>query len=154
MATWLLLLQAESDRGAAIMAAALVENILQMVICTRIVNPGATVQGLWFEGPNAPFASFAAKIKLGRAVAIYGEHMEKRLGVIKDIRNAFAHRSLPLDFTHPTLIASCLKLSPRPEQHITRSMRSVFCASCISLANMLIEDAEKHAEKDMAISFP
>ena len=86
--------QQESDRGLAIMAGSLVENALRMAIMCRFADPGEAISKGWFEGPSAPFGSFAAKIKLGRALAIYADKMEQQLSLLKDIRNAFAHRNL------------------------------------------------------------
>lgn len=107
-----LLLNCETDRGLAVMAAALVENALEVCIRARLADPGQDISNAWFQGLNAPFASFAAKIKLGRALAIYGPAMEKRLSTIKDVRNAFAHSAIPLGFTHAAITTACATLYP------------------------------------------
>ena len=42
--------------------------------------------------PSGALGSFATKIELGYLVGIYGEKGLRELSIIKDIRNAFAHR--------------------------------------------------------------
>jgi hypothetical protein len=142
----------ETDRGAAIMAGALVENALTLAVQARLASPDPTSVASWFEGANAPFATFSAKIKLGRALAIYGEHMESRLNLIKDIRNAFAHASRPLDFSHQALGAPCQKLVPG--KHKEKLPRAQFAAACMVMATMLINNAMKHGGKETTLDFP
>lgn len=145
---------AESDRGAAVMAASLVEKALEDAVRSRFAKPEGDVADNWFEGINAPFRTFAAKISLGRALAIYGEHMEARLSLIKNIRNAFAHRMIPLDFSHPTLVEACLKLSHAPDRDKDRHMRAVFASACIALASVLGQYSLERGDKELEVTFP
>jgi hypothetical protein len=148
------LLLAETDRGAALMAGALVENTLELAIRAMIVNPGDLTGKSWFEGPNAPFSSFSAKITLGRAIGIYGASMGARLGIIKDIRNAFAHSSIPLDFAHPTIHRLVLKLVPSPERVADRPAKLAFGAACLALSRVLANFAGQHGGKEITVHFP
>jgi hypothetical protein len=136
------------------MAAALVERALEDVIRTYLAAPEDGSADTWFQGINAPFRTFSAKIALGRALGIYGQHMEHRLGIIKNVRNAFAHRMIPLDFTHPTLIEECLPLSPRPEEHKDWSRRLIFGASCMSIARVLGVHAAERGGSTLDVHFP
>jgi len=145
---------AESDRGAAIMAAALVEKALEEVIRSYLGDPGGGVQDTWFKGALAPFRTFSAKIALGRGLAIYGEHMEARLTIIRNVRNAFAHRMIPLDFTHPTLVEECIKLAPDPEKHRDTSRKWIFASSCMSVAHVLGVHATERGGKELEVQFP
>lgn len=146
--------QTESDRGAAVMAAALVEKALEDVIRAHLAEPEDGSADTWFQGINAPFRTFSAKIALGRALAIYGEHMEARLIIIKNVRNAFAHRMIPLDFSHPTLVEECLKLSPNPEEHKDWSRRVIFSTSCLAVAEVLGKYAIKKGGGELEVHFP
>ena len=147
-------MKSESDRGAAVMAAALVERALEDVIRTYIAAPEDGSADTWFQGHTAPFRTFAAKIALGRALAIYGEHMERRLCIIKNVRNAFAHRMIPLDFSHATLIEECLSLSPHPEKHKDWPRRVIFGASCMSIAQVLGTHATDRGGSTLDVHFP
>lgn len=148
------LLEQETDRGLAVMAAALVENALEVAIRSRIADPGERISSAWFSGTNAPFGTFGAKIQLGRALAIYGANMQGRLATIKDVRNAFAHSSIPLDFTHPAVRDACKGLAPKEPEEIGKSQRVVFGAMCLTEAVCLIKDAFEHGGKELEVSFP
>lgn len=154
VANYQALLAQESDRGAALMAGAFVENALWVCVCARIVDPGDKIRKEWFEGPLAPFATFSAKITLGRALGIYGPHMEARLVVIKNIRNQFAHSSRPLDFSNATVLAACKKLTPEDKKYDKLKGRRIYIASTMALAEVLVRDARKHGGKGMKPSFP
>lgn len=142
-----------SDRSAAIMAAGLVEQSLYVAVTSRMADPGPAILNTWFEDANAPFATFAAKIKLGRALGIYGPKMDKMLCRIKDIRNVFAHRSTPITFTNPNIEAAVMKMNPRPMTGST-PVRTRYCAVCLATAKLLIKDAFKQGGKEIELSFP
>lgn len=149
------LLEPESDRGLAIMAGSLVENTLRAAILARFADPGETITKAWFEGPTAPFGSFAAKIKLGRGLAIYADRMEGQLALLKDIRNAFAHRSRPLTFKHPEILDACNRLSTRTVMPTDDNPGRVrYEAVCMALAQLLVKDAFAHGGKELLISYP
>ena len=148
------LIAKESDRGSAVMAAALVENALMVCACSRLANPSPETVKSWFEDHNAPFATFSAKIKLGRALGIYEAQMEKRLTVIKDIRNAFAHASRPLDFSDPTVADAVLQLNISPKRYKGRKDRVVFWSACLAVSRSLIASAFEHGGKEIVVDFP
>lgn len=110
-----------------------------------------TIRNSWFDGDNAPFRTFSAKIKLGRALAIYADKMDARLNIIKNVRNVFAHRSTPMDFSHPVLAKEADKLKTRATQP---GGRMTYCATGLALAKLLIKDAFEHGGKELKISFP
>jgi hypothetical protein len=142
------------DRGCAIMGGGLVEHYLTQAIKCRLIDPGAELAGEWFTGTNAPFATFSAKIQLGMAIGIYGPLMHGQLTAIKDIRNVFAHRALPLTFDHPALMDSILKLAPFLKGSKENKYKLVFATGCVSIGDALINDAADHAGRDMETSFP
>jgi hypothetical protein len=144
----------EPDRSAAIMAASLVERALTDAIRARLADPGKEITRTWFEGLNAPFQTFSAKIVLGRALAIYGGVMEARLNLVRNIRNAFAHRPQALDFTHPTLMEACLPLMPA--EHLDREMgrKQIYAVACLALCSVLGKFAEEEGGKELTVRFP
>lgn len=148
------LIAQESDRGSAVMAAAFVENALRVCACSRLANPSPEIVRSWFEDNNAPFATFAAKIKLGRALGIYESQMEKRLTIIKDIRNAFAHASRPLDFSDPAISEAVLQLNISPEKFKGRKDKVVFWSACLAMSKAFIASAFEHGGKEIIVDFP
>lgn len=156
VASYQSLLRQESDRGVALMAGAFVENALWVCICSRIVDPGEKIRKVWFEGPTAPFATFSAKITLGRALGIYGSGMEKRLTLIKNIRNQFAHSARPLTFENSTVTTACKQLTPEGEKYERLRGRQIYISAtlALALAQVLAMDARRHAGKEINPSFP
>lgn len=150
LAVYTKLLTMESDRGAAIMAAAIAENALEDAIKAVLANPGRGVVNTWFNGQNAPFGTFSAKISLGRALSVYDDKIERRLVLIKNIRNAFAHASAPLDFKHPSLKLECEKLMPDQFEPIYAKLetRAIFGISCQAVAELLDKFAANHRKED------
>jgi len=90
----------ENDRGAAIIAAAMVEDYLSDTIKARLHSKGKVradvVQKLFSD--NSPLGSFAAKIDLGLVLGIYLEDAHADLHTVRLVRNQFAHRMSPISF--------------------------------------------------------
>lgn len=147
-------LMAADDRSCAIMGGALVEESLEIAIRCRMLDPGETIANAWFKGPSAPFATFSAKIQLGLALAIYGPENHARLGAIKDIRNAFAHRFLPLAFDHPALEGSLMKFAPFLKGSAETELKMIYATGCAVQANTLMEDAIEHSGRMMQPTIP
>lgn len=147
---YLTYLHSESDRGAAIMAAAFVERTLEDQIRLNIQDPGGGVADSWFEGINAPFGTFSAKIALGRALGLYNDEIQSVLTVIKNVRNAFAHRSLPLKFDHPTVLEECKFLCPEQVRDKENDARHIFTTCCLTMIRLLGRKAVGFAHLEAA----
>ena len=147
------LLLDESDRGAAIMASGFAEQALQTAICSRVADHGETVRKSWFEGDNAPFATFSAKIQLGMALGIYADKMRDQLITIKNIRNQFAHCSVPLDFSHPAIVGAVRSLRNEELPELDKA-RARYCAMCLAIAQLLIVDAFEKGGQKFLIRYP
>ncbi len=95
-------LDAESDRGAAMLSAAYVDSWLEKAIKSRLcdtkVKKDETLFDRLFKSGNAPIQSFSAKIDLAYSLKMIGLHSYTDLHIIRDIRNDFAHY---LDFDKP-----------------------------------------------------
>jgi hypothetical protein len=136
----------ETERAAAIMAGAFVERALEEALRGRLIDPGGDIMDDWFHGPLAPFGTFSAKITLGRAVALYGQEMEKYLKVIKGIRNAFAHHVLPLGFSNASVVKELNKLRPYTLGG-KRPPKLIFLSASRNIANELYfigQEARQH----------
>ena len=99
--------KSESDRGAALLYAVMVEIGVEWAIYRRMPGLGQTIRKATFSGEKAPLSTFSAKIVMGRAMGIYGEETERLLNGIRSIRNKFAHTFLALDFKTPAIAAHC-----------------------------------------------
>lgn len=92
----------QPDRGAAIIAAAMIEEILETVILNRLRPLSGTKYKRLFSG-TAPLSTFAAKIDIAFAIGLINDLGYTQLNLIKDVRNRFAHEIAPLDFDHPEI---------------------------------------------------
>ena len=97
----------ESDRGLALIGAAFAETGLEWAIYRRMPGLGETIGKKTFSGDKAPLGTFSSKIIMGRAMGIYGEETERLLNCLRQIRNQFAHRLIPIDFSTPEVAKAC-----------------------------------------------
>ncbi|MCW3846129.1 DUF4145 domain-containing protein [Sphingomonas sp. LB-2] len=148
----------QSDRGAAVMLATMVEKALWVALMTRMPKVDKITHDGWFEGAHAPFQTFSAKIKLGRAFGIYGPRTEELLNTIREIRNAFAHALTPLGFDNPTIANACLGMVDRPPSEPVEGedhpMRTRYHASCIWAFEKLMDDAKENGDQPILIKLP
>ena len=116
----------ESDRGAAILAAAnfdyLLGDIIEARFCTLSGGMSSDLRKQLFEDFGL-FYTFAAKINIACALGLYDADIRKGLRTIKKIRNKFAHESGPIAFDGPEISSLCEKLDiepvPEPNNMIT-----------------------------------
>jgi DNA-binding MltR family transcriptional regulator len=80
----------ESDRGLVVGCAALLDDILNTVIMSYLVD-NASSQAL-LEGGNAPLGSFSAKIDMAHALGLISDDSHAEAHNIRKIRNHFAHK--------------------------------------------------------------
>lgn len=92
-------LQKDSDRGAAIIAASFVEELLEEKI-KHLMRDDAEAKKELTEifRSSGPLGSFSAKIQFGFLMRLYGTKAYKELVIIKDVRNKFAHTVNHLNF--------------------------------------------------------
>lgn len=133
LANFLSYAEAESDRGAATMAASLVEIKLRDALVARLSDIDQVEK--WLDGDNAPFKTFNARIKFAYALGIYDRSIEGRLDLVRKVRNAFAHRALPLDFSHPAVAQACDKIIPDSDLYGApmRVLFALFCQHTVTL---------------------
>jgi DNA-binding MltR family transcriptional regulator len=90
-------IKTDGPRGAAVVAGALVDDILRDLLLSRMVALTNDETNRLFSG-SAPLGSFATRIALGYALGIYGPRTRHDLQTLKDIRNAFAHANRVISF--------------------------------------------------------
>jgi hypothetical protein len=100
-------IERQTDRGAALVASAFIENRLRIAIEMRL-DPKARQSPLFRV--NGALSSFSAKIDMGHALHLYPKTVRDLLNEIRDIRNKFAHRQEPLKFDTEIVRNQCIKL--------------------------------------------
>lgn len=90
-------LKQESDRAAAVLGVAFLDALLEDAIATRFV---ASFDRKIFENEGA-LATFSRRIALARAMGWIHKDTAIDLGIVRKVRNAFAH-----DYSHELSFAS------------------------------------------------
>jgi hypothetical protein len=103
-------LESVEARSATLVLSSLVDAYLELAIRSCFVPLNETQVGIIFRYATAPLSSFSSKISIGHALGIFNKDFEKQLNKLRDIRNAFAHSIIPIDFTNETIAKECNKL--------------------------------------------
>jgi DNA-binding MltR family transcriptional regulator len=94
-------LQSQTDRGTAIIAAAVMDDLLNQLITSRLIDLGSERHDSLFSRTNAPLSSFSSRIEMAFALGVLSNEARLGLHLIRDVRNAFAHRIEQIQFDHP-----------------------------------------------------
>lgn len=98
----------ESDRGAALMSAAFLDEKLKRVLLATFVDDGRSARSaLEFNGP---LGTFSSRIELAYLVGLVPANVRADLHLIRKIRNEFAHIAGPLDFNAEKIAPRCNQL--------------------------------------------
>jgi DNA-binding MltR family transcriptional regulator len=115
-------IDAQTDRGAAIVAAAVLEEILEITLQGRMVELNRKHYDVFF-GLNGPAGNFSSKIELLFALGLCSESHYGLLHQIREIRNKFAHRIDSLDFDNELIAPLIDKLGPTTLKSDSRRQR-------------------------------
>lgn len=109
----------QTDRGAALIANAYLEERLTDAIKARLVRD-ETLENNLFKG-SGPLASLSARINMGFLLGIYEEDIRRFLHTLRNIRNAFAHRPEPMNFETQKIkdLCSNIDINIQTELHFT-----------------------------------
>lgn len=137
--------QNESDRGCVLLGAAQVDFLLAKAIEKRLARGNEVSKTLLFE-TNAPIGTFASRITVAYALGIIGPKTKADLGVIRDIRNDFAHTVGSLDFSNRSVADRCKNLQlpkafaskhGREVQAIMSKVRMMFVTAVVMISGEL-----------------
>lgn len=106
-------LKNDSDRGAALVLAAFVEEELELCLQRHFITTTAAYRDRMKRlfRPSGPLGSFSVKIDVGWLMGAFGKDAQKDLVRVKDIRNAFAHQVEVHTFDHPAISGICASLA-------------------------------------------
>jgi DNA-binding MltR family transcriptional regulator len=95
-------LRKQTDRGAAIIAATFLDNLLQIALERRFLHLSKDQHKALF-GRMAPLSTFSAKIEIAYAAGLFGKSAYNNIQMIRNVRNKFAHKLERLHFDHPQI---------------------------------------------------
>ena len=126
----------ESDRAAAILAAAYFEDRLRDAIMTRFVALNRRDEIEIFKD-YGPLSTFKAKVDIAFALGLYDRKIRKDLHTVRRIRNKFAHSSEPMNST-TTVAAECRKLDTKAVQD-SDNLRERYLTYLREIGNRLLQ---------------
>jgi mannitol operon repressor len=138
LASFLEELQAQTDRGAALLGPSLLEDLLGALLRSALINDSDCVENLL--GRSRPVESFSARIDLVYCIGLIGRKVFDDLNQIRLIRNEFAHEPAQLDFNEQSIAARCNNLTALPWDQFSRPLqpRERFNLTVLQLANLLM----------------
>jgi DNA-binding MltR family transcriptional regulator len=104
-------IQEQTDRGSAVVGAAMMEEMISVVLQKRMSEMNRAHYDAFF-GLNGPGGSLSNKIELFYAFGLCNDTLYKSMHDIRSIRNKFAHRIEPLSFDDPSIADLVDGLSP------------------------------------------
>lgn len=127
-------LRGESDRAAALVVGAALEQMFANIIKNRLrVGMDDKDLNVLFYDRNAPLGTFSSRILMAYALGLISEEERDHAECVRRIRNAFAHTVVPIGFEEPLVAKECLKLTiggpeDRPEYWRSPRLRYLYCA--------------------------
>lgn len=107
-------IQEETDRGLPLVGAALIDEKLLNTLEAFFVE-GKSAEKL-LSAPNAPLGTFSSRIDACYSLALIDKFEYQEIGLIRKIRNEFAHARHGLSFENDKIKGLCTSLqSPLPE---------------------------------------
>ncbi|MCY2952357.1 MAG: MltR family transcriptional regulator [Planctomycetota bacterium] len=127
----------ETDRGVALLGAAFLDDVLDVMLRAHFIEDGDVVNKL--ISPGRPLESFGARTHLAYCLGLLGKDIYHDMNMIREIRNDFAHRQ-PTTFEQAEIGGKCQGLQAikvmMPDDGC--SCRERFIVSVVLIANHLV----------------
>lgn len=123
--------QSETDRGAALVGAALIDERLDRILSGHFIDCKQSKELL--NGANAPLGTLSIKAKLSFSLGLITLLEFEEIEIIRKIRNLFAHKVHGFTFKNQKVSALCKSLKANyPEgKGINKNARGLFINSVI-----------------------
>jgi mannitol operon repressor len=122
----------ETERGAALAAAAFVDDLLQKVLAAFLLDENSSSELL--NGKDAPLASMSSRIRAAHAMGLISEEEKRECDLIRKIRNEFAHKvKMSFDDARVKGLSSGLTYGAKPYGDKSVSTRGIFTTAAVSL---------------------
>lgn len=100
-------LENESERGVALVACGILEQLLDELLRAKLVVNAGTERLL--KGPNAPLGTLSARIDACHALGLISDIERSNLEILRRIRNDFAHKP-SVSFADDSIADRCANL--------------------------------------------
>lgn len=132
-------IERQTDRGAALIAASLIESQLLVAIKKHLVEDKDVANKLF--KPSGPIGDFSAKVDLGLLLGLYDRPLCQIIHNIREVRNRFAHEVRAIDFNSKDIKKFCgdIYINPPPFDDLTTVFGRLFPAAPVE-ATAITED--------------
>ncbi len=123
--------QEETDRGAALVGAALIDERLERLLRSHLIECKQSNEIL--NGSNAPVGTFSARTKLAYSLGLITQLEFNEIEVIRRVRNEFAHKVHGMSFKDQKVNDLCqnLKANTPDGKRFNGDARQLFINSVI-----------------------
>ncbi|ASZ51792.1 putative mannitol operon repressor domain protein [Vibrio parahaemolyticus] len=135
------LIQAESDRGAVLVAASMLEDSLKRLIAAKLA-PSFTKKDLLFSEGNAPLGTFSSRIEIAYRLGLITIETKELLSIFKKVRNDFAHQVKVDSFELPKVKDRMVSLMAKHPE-IKGAFETSFIESIAQSNKLTTESANK-----------
>jgi mannitol operon repressor len=143
--------QDETDRGAALVGAAVIDDRLLETLRAFMVSNNAASALL--DGGTAPLGTFSSRIDATYALGLISVHEHSECHIIRRIRNEFAHRKHGVTFMDEKIRGLCDGLQsdlPGGRKEFKEKPRSVFINAVVLTSMALTYRSEWVAKEKRA----
>lgn len=140
-------LEEETERGLAIVGAAFLDDALAELLRAYLIDDSKMVVNGLLGGS---FGSFKKRCDLAYALGLIGPDMHSDLDQIREIRNRFAHRFSPPDFSASEVVERCknFKIADLVDSGKDNSARDQFIISVSLLAAQIVRQMKKTPHRE------
>jgi len=141
--------QCESDRAAAVLAAAYLDHLLgELIAATMAVEP-AEVEELLYQKGNGPLGTFSARTNTAYCLGLFSKDETRDLHLIRKIRNDFAHKLVDMSFASQEIANRCRELKGARIGGHPSSPRESFSKAAVRLmVDIILRIREKQSQKE------
>jgi mannitol operon repressor len=136
-------LKRETDRGLPLVAAALIDDRLTETLRAFFCEVPSAAKLL--DDGSAPLSSFSSRVEVCYALGLIDEFEYKEIGLIRKVRNEFAHQKHGMSFSSPRIQGLCSTLKsdlPMGSDYPVQDPRFRFTNAVVCLALRLYHRPE------------
>jgi len=141
--------QGESDRAAAVLAAAYLDHLLGELIAAAMPARPEEVEELLYQKGNGPLGTFSARIDTSYCLGLLSKDESRDLHLTRKIRNDFAHKLVDMSFESQEIANRCRELKGARIGGRPSSPRESFSKAAVRLmVDVILRIREKQSQKE------
>jgi len=145
----------ETDRGAALVAASMLDERLKEILSAYFIEGKATQELL--SGLSAPLGTFSARANTAAALGLIQENEFREITLIRKIRNEFGHDWQPRSFEKGSVADLCKQLpwlGPAEYEKESTQRARFNAAVAMLLVDLLWRTRLVHQERRISRTWP